>query len=139
MNKHLSTGRLVADPELKTTQNGISVCTFRLAVSRPRVKDTTDFLNYVVWRQSAEYLCKYGKRGDLVEVTGTLTSRNYEDSNGNKRTIYETQVDELKLLSNKGSDSPNKEYTQDTNSSNMGEIIGDATFEEVLPSDELPF
>ena len=139
MNKHLSTGRLVADPELKTTQNGISVCTFRLAVSRPRVKDTTDFLNYVVWRQSAEYLCKYGKKGDLVEVTGTLTSRNYEDSNGNKRTIYETAVDDLKLLSNKTSDSPNKEYTQDTNSSNMGEIIGDATFEEVLPGDELPF
>lgn len=139
MNKHLSTGRLVADPELKTTPNGISVCTFRLAVQRPRTKDTTDFLNYVVWRQSAEYLCKYGKKGDLVEVTGTLTSRNYEDSNGNKRTIYETSVDDLKLLSNKGSDSPNKEYTHDTNSSNMGEIIGDATFEEVLPDDELPF
>ena len=139
MNKHLSTGRLVADPELKTTQNGISVCTFRLAVQRPRTKDTTDFLNYVAWRQSAEYLCKYGKKGDLVEVTGTLTSRNYEDSNGNKRTIYETAVDDLKLLSNKGSDSPNKDYTQDANSSNMGEIVGDATFEEVPPGEELPF
>lgn len=135
MNKHLSSGRLVADPELKTTQNGISVCTFRLAVSRPRTKDTTDFLNYVAWRQSAEYLCKYGKKGDLVEVVGTLTSRNYEDSNGNKRTQYETAVDDLKLLSNKGSDSPNK----DTNSSNMGEIIGDATFEELPPGEELPF
>ena len=139
MNKHLSTGRLVADPELKTTPNGIAVCTFRLAVQRPRTKDTTDFLNYVAWRQSAEYLCKYGKKGDWVEVVGMLTSRNYEDSNGNKRTQYETQVDELKLPYNKTSDSPNKEYTHDTNPSNMGEIIGDATFEELPPGEELPF
>lgn len=139
MNQHLSTGRLVADPELKTTPNGIAVCSFRLAVPRPKVKDTTDFLNYVAWRQSAEYLCRYGKKGDLVEVVGTLTSRNYEDSNGNKRTVYETQVNEIKVRSGGSSDSPNKEYTPSTNSSNYGEIIGDADFEEIPPGEELPF
>jgi single-strand DNA-binding protein len=139
MNKHLSTGRLVADPELKTTPNGIAVCSFRLAVPRPKVKDTTDFLNYVAWRSSAEYLCKYGKKGDMVEVTGTLTSRNYEDAQGNKRTIYETVTDELKLLSGGSSASPTQTYTHDTNSSNSGEILGEATFEEIPPGEELPF
>ena len=139
MNEHISSGRLVADPELKTTPSGISVCTFRLAVSRPKVKDTTDFLNYVAWRQSAEYLCKYGKKGDWVEVVGTLTSRNYEDSNGNKRTQYETQVNELKLLSGGSSNSTNKEYTPDTNSSNLGGILAETDFVDISPEDDLPF
>ena len=85
MNSINLVGRLTADPELKTTQSGISVCTFSLAVNRPRVKDTTDFINCVAWRQSAEYLCNYGRKGNLVAVSGVLTSRKYDDSNGNHR------------------------------------------------------
>ncbi len=140
MNKHCSTGRLVADPELKTTQSGVSVCSFKLAVKRPNVKDTTDFLNYVAWQQSAEYLCKYGKKGDIVEVTGVLTSRNYEDSNGNKRTAYEVRVDELKLISG-GSIASGNDSSTHTESGHTSENKGfvEASFEEISTEDDLPF
>lgn len=56
MNTIAICGRLTADPELKTTQSGISVCSYDLAVKRPKVKDTTDFLRVVSWRQGAEYI-----------------------------------------------------------------------------------
>lgn len=97
MNSCNFVGRLTADVELKKTQNDKSVCSFTLAVKRPRVKDTTDFINFVAWNQSAEYLANYGRKGMLVEVSGTLTSRNYEDKNGNKRTAFEITVDSLGL------------------------------------------
>jgi single-strand DNA-binding protein len=143
MNKHCSTGRLVADPDLKITPNGASVSNFTLAVKRPNVKDTTDFLNYVAWTHNADYLCKYGKKGDLVEVTGVLTSRNYEDSNGNKRTAFEVRVDDLRLLSG-GSSSNEQSVNQTQNSSNSAHSGGDtgvveAKFEEISTEDDLPF
>lgn len=140
MNKHCSTGRLTADPELKLTPNGHHVCNFMLAVKRPNVKDTTDFIWYVAWQQSAEYLCKYGKKGDIVEVTGVLTSRNYDDNNGNKRTAYEVRVDELRLLTG-GSNASGSNSSTDTESVHTGENNGivEGVFEEITDSDDLPF
>ena len=144
MNKHCSTGRLVADPELKLTpQNGTPVCNFTLAVKRPNVKDTTDFLDYVAWTHNAEYLCKYGKKGDMVEVTGVLTSRNYEDSNGNKRKAVEVRVDDLRLFSG-GSSSTEQSVNPTPNSSNSAHFGGntgniEASFEELSTEDDLPF
>ncbi len=102
MNKIQITGRLTTDPELKTTNNEIAVCSFSLAVKRPRTKDTTDFINCTAWRQGAEYISKYGRKGNLVGVSGALTSRQYEDKNGNKRTAWEVQVDDVEILSSKG-------------------------------------
>ena len=101
MNIISITGRLTADPELKVTQSGVSVSSFTLAVKRPRTKDETDFLNCTAWKQSAEYLCNYGRKGNLVAVTGALVSRKWEDQNGNKRTSYEISVDNAELLSNR--------------------------------------
>jgi single-strand DNA-binding protein len=98
MNSCNLTGRLTADPTLKSTQNGVSVCSFTLAVKRPRVKDTTDFINCTAWRASAEYLCSYGRKGAMVEVTGALTSRKYEDNDGNQRTAFEVVADNLGVL-----------------------------------------
>lgn len=91
------TGRLTADPELKKTTNGTSVSQFRVAVDRPHTKDVADFLNVVAWRQSADYLCQYGRKGNMVAVNGYLTARNYEDKNGNKRTAYEIIAENLQL------------------------------------------
>lgn len=79
MNIVTLTGRLGADVELRQTQQGVSVCTFALAVNRPRTKDTTDWINCVAWRQSAEFLNRFTKKGDLIAVAGILTSRKYED------------------------------------------------------------
>ena len=101
MNSINITGRLTADPELKTTQSGISVCSYDLAVKRPKVKDTTDFLKVVSWRQGAEYISKYAHKGDMVAVTGMLTARTYEDNNGNKRTQYEIVSDTVEIVGSK--------------------------------------
>lgn len=98
MNNIQITGRLTADPELKTTQSGISVCAYNLAVKRPKVKETTDFITCVSWRQGAEYLAKYGHKGDVVAVSGVLTTRSWEDKNGNKRISYEVVADTVELV-----------------------------------------
>ena len=91
-------GRLVADPELKTTQNGTSVVSFRLAVERnytPQGQERqADFLPCVAWRQTAEFISRYFTKGRMIAVEGSLQSRNYEDKNGQKRTAYEVVVDQ---------------------------------------------
>lgn len=139
MNSCNFTGRLTADPELKTTQSGLSVCSFTLAVARPRVKETTDFINFVAWRQSAEYLCKYGSKGNLVEVSGTLTSRAYEDKNGNKRVAFEVVADSLKLLSNGNSNEPKETPTENNSAQNNPYSAQSVAFEEMTDDEELPF
>ena len=98
MNSINITGRLTSDPELKTTQSGVSVCAYNLAVKRPKVKETTDFLTCVSWRQGAEYLSKYGRKGDMVAVSGVLTTRSWEDKNGNKRISHEIVADTVELV-----------------------------------------
>ena len=94
-------GRLTADPELRRTGDGTAVCTFTLAVRRPRVKDTSDFVDCVAWRQSAEYLSQYGHKGDIVAVSGPLTSRKWKDKNDNNRINWEIQAETVELLSSK--------------------------------------
>lgn len=98
MNHVIITGRLGADIELRQTPQGVSVATFSLAVSRPRAKDTTDWIECVAWRQSAEFLSRYTRKGDLIAVAGMLTVRKYEDKNGNKRTTYEVICDRVESL-----------------------------------------
>lgn len=139
MNTCCFTGRITNDPELKQTQSGKSVVSFTLAVARPRVKDTTDFINFVAWNQSAEYLCKYGHKGDMVEVSGVLTARKFEDSNGNKRTAFEVVADSVKLLSNSNSDAPKQSYAAGTNLQNTPYSADSVDFEEQTADDDLPF
>lgn len=98
MNKTLHTGRICQDLELKQTTSGVSVCSFTLAVQRPRVKDITDFLNIVCWRQNAEYLSKYAKKGDKIEVVGTLQSRKFQSNDGKTHVAIEIVADEVSIL-----------------------------------------
>lgn len=109
MNTISITGRLTDNPELKTTQSGVSVCQYRLAVKRPKVKDTTDFLTVVSWRKGAEYLATYGRKGDMVSVTGVLTARNWEDRDGHKRTAYEVVSDTVELIGGRKEDTKTAE------------------------------
>lgn len=143
MNICSFTGRLTADPELKTTNSGKSVCSFTLAVKRPRVKDTTDFINCCVWNQSAEYLCKYGSKGETVEVTGTLQSRNYEDKNGNKRTAFEVVVDSLSLIvwrsNQQATNDPAQEQNAKLDQFTANLEANGVEFEEIVGRDDLPF
>lgn len=97
LNKVILMGRLVADPELKTTQNGIAVTSFRIAVDRnytPQGQEKrADFINCVAWRQTAEFIGKYFAKGRMIALEGSLQSRSYEDKQGQKRTAYEVIVD----------------------------------------------
>lgn len=104
MNIVTLTGRLGADVELRQTQQGVSVCTFTLAVNRPRTKDTTDWINCVAWRQSAEFLSRFTKKGDLIAVAGILTARKYEDKQGSKRVVYEVVCDRVESLQKREGD-----------------------------------
>lgn len=101
MNNCNFVGRLCADPELRRTQDGTAVCSFSLAVKRPMVKDATDFIDVVAWRQSAEYLVKYGHKGDVVAVSGHLQIRLWEDKTGGKRRSAEVNATSVELLSSR--------------------------------------
>ena len=125
MNSCNFVGRLTHDPELKKTPRELSVCTFTIAVNRPRVKDTTDFINCVAWRGSAEYLTKYAQKGSLVAVSGALTSRNYEDKQGNKRTAFEIVADNVILCESKTKESTASVGTAYATSNADFEIVDD--------------
>ena len=136
MNSVNIIGRITAEPELKTTQSGIFVCSFTLAVKRPRVKDTTDFLPVIVWRQSAEYTSRYAHKGSVVAVNGVLTTRKYETSNGDKRTAYEIVADSVSVLSgNDSSQTSQKMPTQDSNGANHPTY----EFETISGDQDIPF
>lgn len=135
MNIVSITGRLTNDPELRRTQSTIACCSFTLAVKRPKVKDTTDFHNFVVWQQGAEYLSQYGHKGDLVAVTGYLTTREWTDKDGNKRKTTEVTCDAVELLSSKKNSEGNNQPTQRQNTS-----YSQQSFPQIDVTDEnLPF
>lgn len=101
MNSVNLIGRLTKEVELRRTQDGTAVCSYSLAVKRPMVKDTTDFPECVSWRQGAEYLSQYAKKGDWVAVSGTLQSREWTDKEGKKHKAWEVVTSSVELLSSK--------------------------------------
>lgn len=133
MNSCNFTGRITNDLELKTTQSGIKVCSFTLAVKRPRVADTTDFINFTAFRQSAEYLVSYARKGTLIEVSGALTSRKWEDKNGNKRTSFEVNADNVSILESKKSNNTTDPLIEVSNKLGEFEDMGE------VGDDDLPF
>lgn len=139
MNSINLIGNVCADLELKSTNNGKSVVQFNLAVQRPFAKDTTDFIPIVAWNQTAEFLAKYAKKGSKVAVSGKLTTRNYEDKNGNKRTAFEVVADMAELCGGKTEAEQTKApqggqaYIPDSYKAPQG------YFEELKSEDDLPF
>ena len=98
-------GRLVADPELRRTQSEIAVASFNLAVDQDYKSQNgdrgVDFIPVVAWRNTAEFAEKYFEKGQMAIVSGRLTSRRYEDKNGNKRTAYEVVADHIYFAGSK--------------------------------------
>ena len=113
MNKITLLGRLTADPELRSTQNGTAVCTFALAVDRRFAREDgereADFIPVVVWRGLAETCGKYLAKGKKAAVCGSLQTRKYDDKQGNKRTALEVIADEVEFLR------PREQLQQETN------------------------
>ena len=106
MNKAILMGRLTADPELRTTQSNISVCSFTLAVNRNYVSSTgerdADFINCVAWRNQAKNMHKYVKKGHLLGVDGRLQTRTYQNEAGETRYITEVVCDFVTFLETRG-------------------------------------
>lgn len=100
-------GRLVRDAELKMTQNGISTATFTVACERdfknPDGKKETDFITVVAWRHTAEYVCQYARKGDMLAVSGRLQMRSYEDRSGQKRTVAEVVANSVYAVGSRNS------------------------------------
>lgn len=98
-------GRLTANPELCTTNSGLAVTTFTVAVDRPYAKQgeerQTDFINVVAWRQTATFVTRYFEKGQMIAVQGSIQTRNYEDKNGNKRTAVEIVANSVSFCGEK--------------------------------------
>lgn len=101
LNKVILGGHLTTDPELKQTPSGVCVTTFSIAVNRRGKRDETDFINCVAWRQNAEFVCKYFKRGSGICIVGSVQTRSWSDNNGNKRYATEVVADEAHFVDSK--------------------------------------
>lgn len=145
-NQAILAGRLTADPELKTTQSGISVTQFTVAVSRPKRKDdntdTSDFISCVAWKERAELVAKYFHKGSAIMVIGQIQTRTWTDNNNQKRYATEVLVDNIRFVDSKA-DAAQKSPTANGNTG-APSYIPDAykapNFEEVSADDgDLPF
>lgn len=155
LNKVILIGHLVADPELKQTQTGVSVCSFRIGVTR-RFKNAdgqyqSDFIDIVTWRQTAEFVTKYFKKGKPICVVGSLQTRTWTDQQGQKRYNVEVVADEVSFVEksdnspmNTGSTTTGSgnsqnapdSYNPPSYSSNDGQA---SKFEDLSGDDDLPF
>lgn len=126
LNHIVLQGRLTKDVELRHTQSEKAVASVSIAVDRGGKDKGTDFINLVAWTTTAEFLSRYFSKGDMILVEGRLTSRNYEDKSGNKRTAFEVVVGNVNFCGSKGNGE--KKPT------------GDVVFEEIEgDEDSLPF
>lgn len=104
-NKVILGGRIARDPELKTTQSGLSVTQFSIAVNRKSTKDQqapqADFFNVTAWRNTAEFITKYFRKGSSICITGSLQTRSFTDKNGAKREVTEVLADEAYFVDSK--------------------------------------
>lgn len=146
-------GRLVADPELKTTQSGNSVCTFRVAVDRGYVPQgeerQADFITVTAWRKTAEFICKYFQKGSLIAIEGSLQTRQYQDKNGNNRTATEVLASRVNFAGSKASNGVSvqssgqqtENYAQNANASQNASqtASGSDDFSVIDDGDDLPF
>lgn len=147
-------GRLTREPELKTTQSGMTVCSFGLAVERDRASKSgereTDFFDCSAWQKTGEFVSKYFGKGSQILISGRLQSRKYTDKEGQNRTAYEIMVDTANFA---GSKAENPKAAQ--NAQNAQNAVGfvpppekpedvqagfkQREFSDLSPDDELPF
>lgn len=139
-------GRLVADPELRTTTTGKSVATFCIAVDRSYAKQgterQTDFINIVAWESSANFVTRYFSKGSMIAVQGSIQTRNYEDKNGNKRTAFEVVAREISFCGSKaetGTGNYNPAPTAAAAPAPTYQTAAPSDFEEITDDEDLPF
>ena len=153
LNKVVLAGRLTGDPELKQTQSGVSVTSFSIAINRrfasrnsEQAEQQTDFINVVAWRQTAEFITKYFRKGSAICVTGSIQTRSWQDQQGQRRYATEVVIDEAMFVDSRnesnnaggaqGSYVPDAYNATPSFSSNQSTA---PNFEELNTDDDLPF
>lgn len=104
MNKVFLMGRLTADPEMRQTPAGVTVTSFTIAVDRRFSKDgqrQTDFIRCTAWRQQAEFICKYFKKGSMICVIGNIQTRSWDGQDGKKQYSTDIVVEEVHFTGSK--------------------------------------
>ena len=149
LNKVILIGNLTADPELKQTPNGISVASFSIAVQRRFANrndaqaQTADFINIVAWRQQAEFICRFFKKGRPICIVGSLQSRSWTANDGSKRYATEVVVDEASFVDSKpdgNTQSAQSQYVPDSyGAPTFDSGVSASKFEEAGDDDNLPF
>lgn len=138
LNRVVLMGRITAEPELKTTNSGMSVVSFNIAVDRNYYKQgedkQSDFISVVAWRNTAEFICKYVAKGQLIALEGSLQTRTYQDRDGNNRTVTEVLADNVFFTGDKR-EKNNTQATPEPQPANYEQN----DFEELPDNDDLPF
>ena len=121
-NKITLMGRIVADPELKTSQNGVPYVRFRIAVNRrfhnKNEENKVDFFNATAWRSTAEFICKYFGKGSMIMLDGEMQTQQYEDRNGKQAAWYEVAVDRVCFTGEPKKEAGNNRNSGRTNGNN---------------------
>ena len=154
LNKVILMGHMTADPELKQTAAGISVCSFSIGVNRRYSKEqaqqSVDFINIVAWRQQAEFVSRYFKKGSCIVICGSLQTRQWTDNQGQKRYATEVIADDISFgapaSANQGGapadeqrTAPAQSYTPSAYGTPSFSSAPSANFEEIPGDDSLPF
>lgn len=144
-------GRLVADPELRTTPAGYSVCSFRIACDRSYVQQgqerQADFIDIVAWRQQADFVSKYFQKGSMIAVEGSLQTRQYQDKQGSKRTAVEVVANNISFAGTKRQDSQSVPSYEQQTASHVEQAKAQTSFSQgsaddfavINDNDDLPF
>ena len=146
LNKVILMGHLTADPELKQTTSGISVCSFSIAVNRRFTKgaqeqgqQTVDFINIVTWRQNAEFVSRYFKKGNPILICGQIQTRSWTDNQGQRRTATEVVADEVSFVAPAGQNGQGAAYVPDSYGAPTFNSAPSDSFEEIPTDESLPF
>lgn len=146
LNKVILGGRLTANPELKQTQSGVPVTSFSIAVRRKvgsaGQQPETDFFNVTAWRGTAEFICRYFKKGSSICVTGTLQNRSWTDSQGVKKYATDIVAEEATFVDGRDESASADQLAIGGNNAPTAQNFGDRAqpkFEEIKTDDDLPF
>ena len=146
LNKVVLCGRLTNDPELKMTANGIAVVSFTLAVKRPyRSTDaksgqpSADFINVVAWRQRAEFISRYFKKGSSLSMTGSIQTRKWADQNGQNRYATEVVVDDAMFVDSRSEGSARDNGAAPYSAEPYATPGAAESFDIIKDDDDLPF
>ena len=144
LNKVILAGRLTADPELKQTTSGISVVSFTIAVNRKYSKEQQqpDWISVIAWRQTAEFISRYFKKGSAICIVGAIQTRSWQDQQGQKRYATEVVADEAMFVDSKSDNQPAANGASAPGTMGYVPEAYASTapkFEEIPPDEDLPF